>query len=118
MGWGLGGGGGWVGVLCGCRVQGAVCSEEAAGSGPVLVLRLPRSFSPPPLPQSVQMFIDEKIGYLDIMKLNERCCEAHKAELVQAPNLEEIVHYDAWARRFVNEQVTSGAYKPRVVVKA
>lgn len=28
--------------------------------------------------QAVQMFIDHKIHYLDIMKLNEACCEAHK----------------------------------------
>jgi 1-deoxy-D-xylulose-5-phosphate reductoisomerase len=28
--------------------------------------------------QAVQMFIDHQIGYLDIMKLNEACCEAHK----------------------------------------
>jgi hypothetical protein len=28
--------------------------------------------------QAVQMFIDEKVHYLDIMKLNEACCEAHK----------------------------------------
>ncbi|KAG2433846.1 hypothetical protein HXX76_008202, partial [Chlamydomonas incerta] len=28
--------------------------------------------------QAVQMFIDEKIHYLDIIKLNEACCEAHK----------------------------------------
>jgi 1-deoxy-D-xylulose-5-phosphate reductoisomerase len=64
------------------------------------------------------MFIDEKIGYLDIMRLNEACCDAHRAELVEAPSLEEIVHYDGWARRWVEERVTSGAFKPRVVVKA
>lgn len=64
------------------------------------------------------MFIDEKIGYLDIMRLNEAACEAHKAELVSVPTLEEIVHYDAWARRYVEEQVVSGAFKPRVAVKA
>ena len=64
------------------------------------------------------MFIDERIGYLDIMRLNEACCEAHKKELVSSPSLEEIVHYDSWARRWVEEAVTSGAYKPRVVVKA
>lgn len=69
-------------------------------------------------PQAVQMFIDEKIGYLDIMRLNEAACEAHKAELVSVPTLEEIVHYDAWARRYVEEQVVSGAFKPRVAVKA
>lgn len=68
--------------------------------------------------QAVQMFIDERIGYLDIMRLNEACCEAHQRELVATPTLDEIVHYDAWARRWVDEQVTSGAYKPKVVVKA
>ncbi len=49
--------------------------------------------------QAVQMFIDERISYLDIMKLNEACCEAHKKDLVSRPSLEEIVHYDQWARR-------------------
>lgn len=42
------------------------------------------------------MFIDHQVGYLDIMKLNEACCEAHQAELIATPNLEEIVHYDQW----------------------
>ena len=57
------------------------------------------------------MFIDEKISYLDIIKLNEACCEAHKADLISLPNLEEIVHYDQWARRWVKERVESGAFK-------
>ena len=30
-----------------------------------------------------------------------------RAELVEAPNLEEIVHYDQWARRFVADKVGS-----------
>jgi hypothetical protein len=68
--------------------------------------------------QSVQMFIDHQIGYLDIMKLNEACCEAHQKELIAMPNLEEIVHYDQWARRWVKEAVESGKYKPRVTVQA
>lgn len=42
------------------------------------------------------MFIDHQIGYLDIVKLCDACCEAHVGELVNAPNLEEIVHYDQW----------------------
>eukprot|EP00775_Hariotina_reticulata_P009654 gene9654-9814_t len=50
--------------------------------------------------QAVQMFIDHQIGYLDIMKLNAACCEAHQQELILTPNLEEIVHYDQWARRW------------------
>lgn len=68
--------------------------------------------------QSVQMFIDHQVGYLDIMKLNEACCEAHQKELVALPNLEEIVHYDQWARRWVKEAVEGGKFKPRVAVQA
>eukprot|EP00798_Chlamydomonas_sp_ICE-L_P022121 gene22121-29181_t len=60
--------------------------------------------------QSVAMFIDEKIHYLDIIKLNEACCEAHKNELLASPSLEEIVNYDQWARRWVKEKVESGSY--------
>lgn len=61
-------------------------------------------------PQSVQMFIDEKISYLDIIKLNEACCEVHKKDLVALPNLEEIVHYDQWARKWVKDKVESGNF--------
>ena len=57
------------------------------------------------------MFIDEKISYLDIMKLNEACCEAHKKDLIALPNLDEIVHYDQWARRWVKEKVETGSFK-------
>lgn len=56
------------------------------------------------------MFIDEKISYLDIMKLNEACCEAHKKDLIALPSLEEIVHYDAWARKWVKEKVESSSF--------
>ncbi len=57
--------------------------------------------------QAVAEFLEEKIHYLDIMKLNEACCEAHKAEWVGTPDLEQIVHYDQWARRWVAEKVRS-----------
>jgi 1-deoxy-D-xylulose-5-phosphate reductoisomerase len=62
------------------------------------------------------MFIDHQVGYLDIIKLNAACCEAHKSDLVAMPDLDEIVHYDQWARRWVKEQVESGAFKPKVVL--
>ncbi|PNW76144.1 hypothetical protein CHLRE_12g546050v5 [Chlamydomonas reinhardtii] len=68
--------------------------------------------------QAVQMFIDEKIHYLDIMKLNEACCEAHKADLVASPDLDTIVHYDAWARRWVADHVNSGSFKSKVLAMA
>lgn len=53
--------------------------------------------------QAVELFLDEKIGYLDIMRLVEKTCDEHKKELVQAPSLDEIVHYDSWAREFADQ---------------
>nr|AAW28998.1 1-deoxy-D-xylulose-5-phosphate reductoisomerase [Antirrhinum majus] len=50
--------------------------------------------------KAVEMFIDEKISYLDIFKVVELTCDRHRAELVTAPSLEEIVHYDLWAREY------------------
>lgn len=41
-----------------------------------------------------------RIGYLDIFKVVELTCEKHQAELVTAPSLEEIIHYDLWAREY------------------
>nr|ACT21081.1 1-deoxy-D-xylulose 5-phosphate reductoisomerase [Dunaliella salina] len=66
--------------------------------------------------QSVEMFLDGKIHYLDIIPLNEACCEAHKKDWMANPNLEDIVQADAEARRWVKEQVESGAYKSKVFV--
>jgi 1-deoxy-D-xylulose-5-phosphate reductoisomerase len=60
--------------------------------------------------QAVQEFLDERIHYLDIMPLNEACCEAHAgAGWVGSPDLDAIVEADAWARRWVAERVASGA---------
>ncbi|MED6114897.1 hypothetical protein PIB30_085003, partial [Stylosanthes scabra] len=50
--------------------------------------------------QAVEMFVEEKITYLDIFKVVELTCEAHQKELVASPSLEEILHYDQWARRY------------------
>lgn len=68
--------------------------------------------------QAVEMFIQEKIHYLDIMRFNEACCEAHKAEFVQSPSLEEIVHYDQWARQWVQQAFDTGAVQTRKVLVA
>jgi 1-deoxy-D-xylulose-5-phosphate reductoisomerase len=59
--------------------------------------------------QAVEFFLEERVGYLDIIRLVEAACEEHRRELVGAPSLEEIVHYDEWARRFVREAVAAGA---------
>ncbi|KAK9669443.1 hypothetical protein RND81_13G130500 [Saponaria officinalis] len=50
--------------------------------------------------KAVEMFIDEKISYLDIFKIVELTCDKHRNELVQSPSLDEIVHYDLWARDY------------------
>ncbi|CAH2043789.1 unnamed protein product [Thlaspi arvense] len=60
--------------------------------------------------KAVEMFIDEKISYLDIFKVVELTCDKHRNELVSSPSLEEIVHYDLWAREYAaNLQISSGA---------
>lgn len=50
--------------------------------------------------KAVELFIDEKISYLDIFKVVELTCSAHRDELVTSPSLDEIIHYDLWARDF------------------
>jgi 1-deoxy-D-xylulose-5-phosphate reductoisomerase len=45
---------------------------------------------------AVQMFLDRKIGFLDIARLVERVMASHEA--VQHPTLEVILEADAWAR--------------------
>lgn len=54
--------------------------------------------------QAVEFFLDEKIGYLDIMKEVEATCEAHRSDFVETPSYEEIIHYDQWAREYVKER--------------
>lgn len=58
------------------------------------------------------MFIDHQISYLDIVKLCDACCEAHMADIVATPNLEEIVHYDQW----VSDDTNSHGLMPYTVV--
>ncbi|KAB2001530.1 hypothetical protein ES319_D11G000800v1 [Gossypium barbadense] len=52
--------------------------------------------------KAVELFIKEKISYLDIFKVVELTCEKHQEELVATPSLEEIVHYDSWARDYTS----------------
>jgi 1-deoxy-D-xylulose-5-phosphate reductoisomerase len=48
------------------------------------------------------------MGYFDIYKVIELAMEAHKNELVLDPSLDDIVHYDLWARDHVKQTVESG----------
>ena len=54
---------------------------------------------------------------MDIMKYVEACCDAHKREHVVEPSLDEIVHFDSWARQWTAEQVAGGT-EARVPVAA
>ncbi|CAG9460144.1 unnamed protein product [Pedinophyceae sp. YPF-701] len=58
--------------------------------------------------QAVEMFIDEKLSYLEIMQVVEAACDAHRGgDFKETPTLEEIVEADLWARRFVAERVNA-----------
>lgn len=59
--------------------------------------------------KAVELFLEEKISYLDIMKYVGACTEAHKTDHVVQPSLEEIVHFDGWARDWVAESIASKA---------
>ncbi|XP_019154401.1 PREDICTED: 1-deoxy-D-xylulose 5-phosphate reductoisomerase, chloroplastic [Ipomoea nil] len=65
--------------------------------------------------KAVELFIDEKISYLDIFKVVELTCDKHQEELVASPSLEEIVHYDLWARDYAASLKTSSGLSPALV---
>ncbi|XP_073105706.1 1-deoxy-D-xylulose 5-phosphate reductoisomerase, chloroplastic [Elaeis guineensis] len=62
--------------------------------------------------KAVEMFINERIGYLDIFKVVELTCDAHRNDLVVNPSLEEIIHYDSWARKFAASLQPSSGLSP------
>nr|ADD82536.1 1-deoxyxylulose-5-phosphate reductoisomerase [Narcissus tazetta subsp. chinensis] len=65
--------------------------------------------------KAVELFLDEKIGYLDIFKVVELTCDAHRKDLVVNPSLEEIIHYDLWARGFAANLNLSSGLSPLLV---
>ncbi|KAK8938529.1 hypothetical protein KSP39_PZI010856 [Platanthera zijinensis] len=65
--------------------------------------------------KAVEMFIDEKISYLEIFKAVELTCDAHRSELVEHPSLEEIIHFDLWARDYTAGLKLSSGLSPALV---
>ncbi|MEX1323983.1 MAG: 1-deoxy-D-xylulose-5-phosphate reductoisomerase [Synechococcaceae cyanobacterium] len=53
--------------------------------------------------QAVALFLDEQIHFLDIPRLIERVCDRHRADLMAAPSLSDVLAVDAWARQAVRE---------------
>ncbi|CAN0890303.1 1-deoxy-D-xylulose 5-phosphate reductoisomerase, chloroplastic [Linum grandiflorum] len=65
--------------------------------------------------KAVELFIDEKIAYLDIFKIVELTCAKHREELVTSPSLEEIIHYDLWARDYAASLQQAHGLSPALV---
>ena len=53
-----------------------------------------------------------RIKYLDIFKVVELTCDQHQKELVTSPSLEEIIHYDLWARKYAASLQESSRASP------
>lgn len=51
--------------------------------------------------QAVALFLEEKIGFLDIPRLIETTCDRYTTQNRSTPTLEEILAADAWARETV-----------------
>ena len=74
-------------------VRPATCHDAPPRGLPALLLltRPPAPPHPQPLTlrvclQAVEMFLEEKISYLDIVRVVEECCAAHRAELGGGPH--------------------------------
>jgi 1-deoxy-D-xylulose-5-phosphate reductoisomerase len=61
---------------------------------------------------SLSLYCLCRISYLDIFKVVELTCDAHRNELVTSPSLEEIIHYDQWARRYTASLQASSGRSP------
>ncbi|NES24130.1 MAG: 1-deoxy-D-xylulose-5-phosphate reductoisomerase [Symploca sp. SIO3E6] len=55
--------------------------------------------------QAVALFLEEKIGYLDIARCIEHVCDRHREDNCLNPSLEDILAADSWARQEVNSFV-------------
>lgn len=59
--------------------------------------------------QAVALFLEEKIGFLDIPRCIERVCDRHQVNNCLAPTLEDILEADRWARQEVLALATTNA---------
>lgn len=48
--------------------------------------------------QTVALFLDEKLRFVDIPRLIERVCDRHRADHIAQPSLDDILTVDQWAR--------------------
>jgi 1-deoxy-D-xylulose-5-phosphate reductoisomerase len=53
--------------------------------------------------QAVALFLEEKIGFLDIPKVIEKVCDRHRNDHHNNPSLDDILYADQWSRKAVLE---------------
>jgi 1-deoxy-D-xylulose-5-phosphate reductoisomerase len=58
--------------------------------------------------QVVSLFLEEKIGFLDIPRLIEMVCDRHQIHNHATPSLDDILAADQWARQEVLAAATIG----------
>ena len=58
--------------------------------------------------EAVAQFLEERIHFLDIPEVIEAACERHKPDLMDHPQLEDVLQVDQWARSAVREQANRG----------
>jgi 1-deoxy-D-xylulose-5-phosphate reductoisomerase len=65
--------------------------------------------------QAVALFLEEKIGYLDIARCIEFVCDRHQNDNKQNPSLDDILAADQWARQEVFTATEKLASQPQFV---
>ncbi|MGI0481127.1 1-deoxy-D-xylulose-5-phosphate reductoisomerase [Geminocystis sp. CENA526] len=55
--------------------------------------------------QVVALFLQEKIGFLDIPRIIESVCDRFSSQNTSNPSLDDILHADQWARQQVLQQI-------------
>ncbi|MBK1989082.1 1-deoxy-D-xylulose-5-phosphate reductoisomerase [Sphaerospermopsis aphanizomenoides BCCUSP55] len=65
--------------------------------------------------QAVALFLEEKIGYLDIARCIEWVCDRHQNDNKQNPSLDDILAADQWARQEVFTATEKLAIQPQVI---
>jgi 1-deoxy-D-xylulose-5-phosphate reductoisomerase len=65
--------------------------------------------------QAVALFLDEKIGFLDIPRVIERVCDRHHSTHLTTPSLDDILHADQWARQAVITASEALESRPQLV---
>ena len=66
--------------------------------------------------QAVALFLEEKIGYLDIARCIEYVCDRHQADNCPNPSLDDILAADNWARQEVVAAVNTGKFVTSPIV--